>query len=130
MKKNLLFASLLAFTASFTLFAKGDTWVFLGDRTVSFRTENDTIPVGAHDGIFRKIKLKVTKNAIRIVDLKIHFANGDVQDVGLRSVIRAGGETRIIDLSGTQRVITKVTLRYESLNQRKGKAKVQLFARH
>lgn len=105
-------------------------WQYLGERTVNHRAEKDTIRVGAKDGTFRRIKLQVKKSPIHLMDLKIHFANGDVQDVAIRNLIKAGGETRTIDLNGKQRVITKVTLRYRSLNAKKGKSKVRLFAKH
>lgn len=105
-------------------------WTHLGECTVKYRSEKDVISVGAKSGSFRQVKLKVKRNAIRLTDLKIHFANGEVQDVAIRSLIKAGGETRAIDLAGKSRVIKKVTLRYESLNRAKAKANVVLLAKH
>lgn len=43
MKKSLLFAALLGLAASLTVYAREGAWVLLGDRTVSFRAEQDTM---------------------------------------------------------------------------------------
>lgn len=110
--------------------ALANGWEILGERSVNFKAEKDTIRVGPQDGKFRKIKLKVKKNGIHLIDLKIHYANGEVQDVAIRSLIRPGGETRVIDLEGNKRIISKITMRYQSLNKKKGKSTVRVFGKH
>ncbi|MCB1045056.1 MAG: hypothetical protein KDC35_19090 [Acidobacteria bacterium] len=114
---------------STTLFA-GD-WEKLGARTVKMHAEFDTITVGAHDGTFDKIKIKVRKNGIQFLDVKVHFANGSVQDVALKDFIAAGSESRVIDLVGDDRTIKKVVFKYKSNKKNlKGKAIVELWGRH
>ena len=108
-RATLLCGALLASTAGL---AHADQWEVLGTRTVSFGADRDTIPVGL-TGTYKKIKLKVTGNAIDMLDLKVHFANGSVQDVAVRKVIPKGGETRVIDLQGANRVIKKITMVYK-----------------
>ena len=105
-------------------------WEFLGERTVNYKSEFDTISVGARDGTFKRLKLKVKKSGIHFIDLKVHYANGDIQDVPIRAFVKAGGESRIIDLKGRNRVIAKVVFRYKTTNQRRGKAMVRLFGKH
>ena len=61
---------------------------------------------------------------------KIHFANGRIQDVGLRDVIPAGGESRVIDLVGGDRVIQHVEFWYDAQTRRRGRgARVLVFGR-
>jgi len=105
-------------------------WEFLGERTVRFSSEFDTIKVGAKDGTFKRLKLKVKKSGVHFIDLKVHYANGQVQDVPMRAFVKAGGESRTIDLTGGNRVISKVVFRYKTTNKRRGKAQVRLFGKH
>ncbi len=102
-------------------------WVKLGERTVNHTVDRDEIVVKAKKGVFRKIKLKVKHRKVTFRDVKVHFANGAVQDVNLRREIPAGGETRTIDLEGKNRVIKKVVFWYNTTSVRGKRAKVQLL---
>jgi len=109
----------------------GGKWEFLGERTVKLVSDKDTIHVTGVEGTFRKIKLAVKKNGVHFIDLKVHFANGQVYDVAMKSFIKAGHETRVIDLPGKARIIKKVVLRYKANSKnRKGRAVVRLWGRH
>ncbi len=102
-------------------------WVKLGERTVNHTVDRDEIVVSARKGVFRKIKLKVRRRRVTFRSVKVHFANGDVQDVNLRHEIPAGGETRNIDLKGKDRVITKVVFWYDTKSAGGKRAIVQLW---
>ena len=109
-------------------------WEKLGSREVTFQAERDTISVTIMEGTFKQIKLMVRKNGVRFLDMKVHFANGQTQDVELRAFIPAGGETRVIDLSGRKRIIKKVTFAYKSQGKARGRklkrATVVLWGKH
>ena len=102
-------------------------WVKLGERTVNHAIDRDEIVVTAREGTFRKIKLKVKHRQVTFRDVKIHYANGDVQDVALRQTIPAGGQTRDIDLEGKNRVITKAVFWYNTTRIRGKRAEVVLW---
>lgn len=102
-------------------------WSFLGERSVNHTVDRDEIRVGARDGTFRRIKLKVKRRAVTFRDLRVHYANGGVEDISLRRQIPAGGETRVIDLNGSNRVIEKVVFFYNTGPRRGNRAQVQLF---
>ncbi|HYU32015.1 MAG TPA: hypothetical protein VEW48_07620 [Thermoanaerobaculia bacterium] len=103
-------------------------WELLGTRTVTDRVDHDSIAAG-HQGTFRSIKITVQRRAVQFHDVKIHFANGDVQDVALRSVIPAGGESRVIDVEGRDRVIRSIEFWYDA--QTRGKrAVVKVFGKN
>ena len=126
----ILFTALTMGSTPLVLAQKG-TWEMLGKRTVKHRAERDEIRVTAKDGTFRKIKLRVLQRPVSFIDVKVHYANGAVQDIPLRKRIRAGGETRVIDLQGRNRVIEKVVFYYETDTVRRGKrAQVQLWGFH
>ena len=94
-------------------------WEQLGEKTVERRAEKDEIVVTAREGRFSKIKLRVRVNGVNFKDLKVHFGDGEVQDVQVRKLIPAGGETREIDLEGGRRVIRKVSFVYKSRGPRR-----------
>ena len=112
-----------------SLYAQAPKWRLLCTKKVNFNIERDVIVVGADEGVFKKIKLTVKKSGIHFKDMKVHFANGDIIDVKIRKAIPAGGETRIIDLPGRNRIIKKVVFRYESTKINSKRATVRLFGR-
>lgn len=103
---------LLTFTAVPSL--AGPRWVKLGERDVTDRVDYDTIVVTAARGDFKALKIRVRNRAVQFREVKVHFANGQVQELALRDVIPAGGESRVLDLMGTDRVITKITFKYDA----------------
>lgn len=108
-----------------------DNWTDLGLLHVKDRVDRDTLHVGAKKGSFDAIRLKVLGAAVQFHSLKIHFENGAVQDVELRSVIRAGQFSRVIDLDGGQRAIEKIVFVYDAQTRRRAKgARVRVFGRH
>ncbi|MGE0708704.1 MAG: hypothetical protein AB7N76_12200 [Planctomycetota bacterium] len=104
-------------------------WKLLGEREVDFKADRDVIPVTGARGAWTKLQLRVKKRGIELLDLKVHFENGGVEDVPVREKIAAGGETRVIDLRGGDRQIEKVTLVYKSHGPGKGKSHVRVWGR-
>jgi hypothetical protein len=102
-------------------------WELLGETTVTDRADHDVVPVTARRGTFSAIRLRVFERAVQFHDLKIHFANGDVEDVPLRKVIPAGGESRTIDVPGGDRVIRSIELRYDAQSLAGHRARVRVF---
>jgi hypothetical protein len=117
----------------FTVLHKNETvatWKFIGDKTVSFGVDRDVIHVGNKNDEFRQLKVKVTDGPLKFYDMKVHFDNGDVQDVQLRSLIRKGGESRVIDLNGGLRRLKKVEFWYETKGFARGRARVALWGKN
>lgn len=118
--------ALLLFFAG-TVLARGD-WVFLGEREVDRAGDHDEIVVTAREGDFHRIALRVQEAPVEFYRVAVHYRNGDVQEVDMREEIRAGGETRAIDLKGKDRIIEKVVFNYRTENVRRGpRAVVQLW---
>jgi hypothetical protein len=105
----------------------GFDWEKLGERSVGFLTDRDVIHVGRHEGRFRKVKLIVRKNDIEVLSLKVVYANGQPDELPVRSIIRAGGETRAIDLRGEARAIRDVELVYRSKPSFRGEAVIEVW---
>ncbi len=104
-------------------------WEKLGQRKVNRSLDRDEIVVTGREGAFRKIKLMVRRSPINMHRCVIHFRNGSAQEVELRNNIPAGGETRVIDIDGNRRIITKVVFWYDTKGLQ-DKAVVELWGRH
>jgi hypothetical protein len=104
-------------------------WELLGSQIVGFLGDRDVIQVGRKDGDFSAIKLRVKGNEVEFLDVKVVYANGQSDNVQVRNKIRAGGETRAIDLKGGDRFIRRVELVYRSRPSFKGQATVELWGK-
>ncbi len=99
-------------------------WEQLGCQKVGFKTDRDVIKVGRAEGRFKSIRLKVTGNKVHMMDLKVVYANGQPDDIPVREEIRAGGQTRPLDLKGERRAIRQVEMVYRSEPNFRGQATV------
>jgi hypothetical protein len=128
LRKAIIFSAMLFCLAVAAGSASAQEWVNLGSKEVKDRSEQDTWHVGAGKGEFRRIKLTVQQRAVRFYRLEVKFENGEKQNIELRNVIRAGGETRLIDLVGKDRRIDKVDVWYEAQTVRRGvRSQVTLY---
>ena len=76
------------------------------------------------------MKIRVKDAPIYMNDLKVVYANGEPDDLPVRSDIRAGGESRAIDLKGRERAIREVQMVYRSRPTFKGLATVEVWGLH
>lgn len=131
MKRNRAFVVLGLSCLTLSLFAVDSLagrrrgWELLGERTVTDKLDHDTI-VAVGQGSFKAIKFKVDGRAVEFRDIKVHFSSGGTEDIQLRRVIPAGGESRVINLRGRDRVITTIDLWYDAQSLG-GKAVVKVF---
>jgi hypothetical protein len=109
---------------------RGAQWVILGSQTVTDRADHDTIRVTGAKGTFTAVKFEVRQRAVDFHRVVIHFANGGDQNVELRNTIRAGGESRVIDIDGADRVIRSIDFWYDAKTLgRGGRAIVRVLGR-
>ncbi len=121
----------LAMATSASLHAqRARDWALLGERTVTDRGDHDTVVVSGVRGTFTAVKFEVQRHAVDFQRVVIHFGNGDDQKVELRDTIRAGGETRVIDIEGANRVIRSIDFWYDANTiGRGGRAVVRALGR-
>jgi len=120
-KKLFLFSCVLLFIAIGATAASAQKWVDLGDREVKDKSEQDTWHVGKGKGEFNRLKVKVLERPVHFYRVRVTFENGGTQEVEVRNVIQAGGESRAIDLEGKNRFIDKVDIWYEAQTVRQGR---------
>lgn len=130
MTRRLFLIALVAVLIVPAVAEAGRRWELLGTLTVSDAVDHDTLVVTAARGTFRRIKIQVEDRAVQFRECKIHFGSGDSQNVELRRVIPAGGESRLIDIEGRgDRVIRSIEFLYDAQSLG-GKAKVKVWAKN
>lgn len=129
---SILFAALLIAGTAFKPLtnSKDGEWFFLGDKKVGFGVDHDVIHFGNWKDDVRQIKLKVSEGPLKMYDVKIYFDNGTVQNVELRNRFAQGSESRIIDMDGGLRHLTKIEFWYETKGFARGRAKVSVWGRN
>lgn len=105
------------------LAAIDDGWKQLGTRIVDLGVERDTVPCG-YSGFLKAIVIEVRKSPVEFLDVKVIFGNGEVADVPMKAVVRAGQRSRIIDLPGNKRVVNRVELLYRTARGRRAEVVV------
>jgi hypothetical protein len=107
-----------------------DRWDELGCQKVGFLIDRDVIRVGREEGRFRAIRVRVAGNRVHMMDLKVVYANGQPDDIPVREEIRAGGQTRPLDLRGERRSIRQIEMVYRSQPSFRGQATVCVDGLH
>lgn len=105
-------------------------WEQLGQRQVNFSADRDVIQIRAREGSFKSLQLKVKGAPIDLNRVMVHFGNGEQQVLNVRQTIPRGGQSRVLDLPGNNRIITKVVLLYDTRNRARQRATVELWGRH
>jgi hypothetical protein len=109
----------------------GPDWVLLGERVVTDRNDHDTVRVTRGRGSFTAVKFEVRRHGVDFHRVVIHFANGEDQKLELRNSIPVGGETRVIDVDGANRIITSIDFWYDARTLGRGRsATVRTLGRH
>jgi len=103
---------------------------FLGDKNVSFGADHDVINFGNWKDDVRQLKLKITDGPLKMYDMKIHFDNGTVQDVELRNRFAQGSESRVIELTGGLRHLSKIEFWYETKGFKRGRSRVAVWGKN
>lgn len=104
-------------------------WERLGCQKVGFLADKDVNSGWTRQGRFKSIWLQVSGSKVHMNDLKVVYSNGEPDDIPVRSEIRAGGQTRALDLRGERRAIKAIEMKYRSQPSFKGQATVCVDAR-
>ena len=103
--------------------------VLFGVQDVGFLVDRDVIRVGSEIGKFNRVRLRVLKNDIHIVDLKAVYETGDLETLLTDAKIRADRKTDWIALNRDD-FIKEFQLVYRSRPDFKGQARVEVFGEY
>ena len=95
-------------------FGLEEGWELLGERKVNFVRDKDVMEVSSRN-LFTAIRFYVEDKDVRINDLKIQFENGDRIEPALDDVIKAGENSRVIQLAADGRRISTIEFKYRSM---------------
>ncbi len=104
-------------------------WEHLGSRSVTLSGDRDVIGVRRLEGDFRKLQIVVRENGVFFNDMVVVYSNGADDNIPLRTLIRAGERSRLIDLRGGDRYIRRIEFTYRSVPNGRGRAMVEVFGR-
>jgi hypothetical protein len=135
MKKNLLILMIALGVFGYSAVAQKPAvetntnpgWHKIAVTQADLKKDRDEVVVLGADH-FKSIKLRVKDVPVEITDLTVIYENETKQDIQVRNLIKAGGETRNIDLDGKDRAIKKIVLMYKTVpNSEKDKAEIEIW---
>jgi|SRR5215213_6433037 hypothetical protein len=104
-------------------------WENLGSKEVTDRAESDVFHLTG-EGQFRALRFRVARRPVRFYRMEITYGNGEKDNVQLRSLIKPGGSSRVIDVRGKDRFIRSVKFWYEAASVGRGqRSTITLFGR-
>ncbi|MGZ3919029.1 MAG: hypothetical protein ACXVNM_03235 [Bacteroidia bacterium] len=124
---SLLFVSVNSVTAQKPgiVVSNKEGWHKIGETTASFKMENESILVVGADK-FKSIKLMVTDSPLNIIMLQVYYEGGEVEDIPVKSELKAGAETRVIAIK--EKALKKVSFTYKTVaNSEHDKAHIELW---
>lgn len=104
-------------------------WTVIGHNTVDFRNDKGQLYHKLPDAQFTQIRLGFQGGDISMHHCTIHFADGEIQTVPLRKKFDAGSMSKVIDLRGGKRSITKVEYFYTPSHLAKKKTTIELWTK-
>lgn len=108
---------------------KEDEWIYLGQANVDGKVDHDLIRVGADEGFFRAIQIRVERAPIEFNRVVVTYGDGRDQRIVLRNRIGPGDKTRAIDIQGDRRAIRTVDIWYERARDYSAKPRLTLWGR-
>ncbi|WP_420573545.1 hypothetical protein [Kordia sp.] len=104
-------------------------WEKLGSKKVNYKLDKDVIHVGKHEGTFKKLKLVVSKGALNMHRMVVHYGNGSQEEIKLKHTFNRRSNSRVIDLNGNKRFITKISFLYDTKNRSRNRATLHVFGK-
>lgn len=102
-------------------------WHRIGETNASFKKQNESIMVLGADE-FSAIKLKIKDAPIHIERLQVFYESGEMQDIDVKSEMKAGASSGAFQLDHPDRDISKIAFTYHTVANSEGdKAGVEVY---
>lgn len=105
-----------------------DRWITIGTSRVDYRMDHDVIRVNSRYA-FSQLKFDVQKGSLNMHRATIHFENGGAQEVNMRDNFRRGSGSRVIDLQGNRRKISRISVWYDTKDRSRRKAELVVLGK-
>jgi hypothetical protein len=109
--------------------ADAANWVYLGQAHVDGQHDHDNIEVGKAAGRYRFLQIRVKNAPIEFDHIVVHYGNGAPETLQVRDVIRAGGNSRAIELQG-DRFVSSFELWYSRAKPASVRPELTLWGKH
>jgi Protein of unknown function (DUF2541) len=98
--------------------AVADDWEFLGEQTVAFSTDNDSIVINQgeewyRNRAFRALRFTVERNDVELKSIRLIYINGHQEELNIGKTVRRGGQLAV-DLRGERSFLKQIDMRYRS----------------
>ncbi len=116
--RNLLIIPLLFLLGSTGAYAGDGDWNVIAEKTVSFKSETDTVnPISPFASTnFSHIKIKCTQGTVNLKSIKVTMSNGKEKEFDSLGVLTSGMSSRSLNLPNKDGVkLDKIELKYESV---------------
>ena len=95
-----------------------DRWELLGEQTVGFRVDTDSIVLGQRedwfrDRAYRSLHFVAERNDVHLISLGLVYLNGHAEDLRVDRLIRRDSELSV-DLPGERSYIRQIDMRYRA----------------
>jgi hypothetical protein len=105
--------------------------VLLGEKSVGFLADRDTIEVGKsedwfRDRAFRTLHFAAERNDLHLMALRLIYMNGYAEEIKVDRLIRAGGQLPI-DLRGERSYLRRIEMVYRSRPSFRGQAVIKVY---
>ncbi len=107
--------------------AHAERWVALARALLDPTAERTELVVDPPSARLRSFRLRARGGAIDVIHLTVVFGNHRRFDIPLRSIVPAGGESRVIDLPGDDRRISRVFLRHAPVGGAPGRVELSAW---
>lgn len=103
-------------------------WLLLGaQRAQLINNDTDTFEVGRRFGPIRALRITAKRHAVRILGVRVVYAGGRTEELGVNVELRDGQTSAPIDLRGRERFVEQVLVTARTRLNLKGEAVVELW---
>ena len=106
----------------------GQEWVKLGEKSVNFKLDHDTIGATGK-GKVREIHMRVMYAPIKFTKVVLHYKDGDQMALDYLEDVQVGIDSRSITIEGDGHVIKSIEFWYKTDAFGGKKAKVAVYGR-
>jgi len=110
--RPLLAAALVALISATSLFARGQTWNFLGCTKIDGNRDHGSIEITRRDRLFRTVQFRLTGDAIFIDHFLIHFGDGTSQELVVGGRLSPEGREYLVEFPDDRRALESVEFWY------------------
>jgi hypothetical protein len=102
-------------------------WHRIAGLEASFKKQNESVHIMGNDE-FQALRFSVVDAPIHIERMQVFYESGDMEDVDVKSEMKAGEKSKVFQLKHAGRDISKIAFTYHSVgNQGSDKAELEIY---